>query len=447
MPTTGNALLLDTGILEYNSVLFSVLYRSEITGEIKQDQAGRTVMVCEYTLSAEGICSEAAGTSLETNFVSLRKLLEQDGAQLIYTGRGFGNLTVNPVVGGAGGFVDVPGGSTVRDVAWGPKPELLYFQPLGNGLSAMVKWRCKFAISEETKGGDGILQFSYSYGISFDEDFYSQLSFKGVIEVPLTRTAVGDREIPPAVADSFRRGWLSLPMDLTQYRVKSRNFNESADRRKIDWDYSFEELPPMNLPPGAPRARGTFDVQPMRTGSNKSIVLLGVMWSCNLKVTYTIRADFPRRQAVWMFLLLLQFRMNSSRFGLFPPMSLLAATAIDRVAAAGAEGAFGGVAGNPAQPLLTSFSFHEGIHLDSRTFTCEASWALFTTFRTLLDATGVWRWPEGMSALRAAASLDQVAGWRTWQMNNFNTDADAIVDFGGGDSPFGEGPPPPTLTR
>ncbi len=419
MPSTGDALLQDSGELSYNSVVFSVLYKSEISGEIKQDQAGRTVEVCEYTLSAEGIVSMAQNTALEVNFIQLRKLLEQQGGQLTYKNRGFGNLVVNQ-----------NDGAGLRDFAWGPKPEVLFFQPLGNGLTAMVRWRCKFTISEQTKGGDGVLQFSYSCGVSFDEDFYSLINFKGVFEVPLTRANVGSRVIPTAVADTFRATWLNLKLDATKYRVKNRSFDESADRRRIDWSYSFEELPPQNLPPGAPRARGTFDVQPIKQGG-QAFVLLGIMWSCSLKVSYTIRKDLPRRQAMWLFLQLLQFRMNASRNGTFPGFA-------EPLPGIGEIPFF---QGPRAQAMLSNFSFHEGLHLDSRIFSCDAQWVLFCTFRSLLDATGVWRWPNTQSASIAASSLTDVAGWKSWLQNNFNTAADVIVDFGGGSPPLAPATP------
>ncbi len=428
MPSTGDAPLQDTGRLSYNGVVFSALFRSEISGEIKQDQAGRTVMYCEYTLSAEGIVSAADGVPLETNFVQLRQLLEQDGGELSYGGRGFGELVINVVAGGpaAAAVAFSTGGTNVRDVAWGPKPEVLFFQPLGNGLSAMVRWRCKFTIPEQPRGGDGVLQFSYSCGISFDEDFYSLINFKGVFEVPLTRANVGSRVIPTAVADTFRATWLNLKLDATKYRVKNRSFDESADRRRIDWSYSFEELPPQNLPPGAPRARGTFDVQPIKQ-SNQTFVLLGIMWSCSLKVSYTIRKDLPRRQAMWLFLQLLQFRMNASQLGTHPAFTGFetAGTTVHQ--------------SRQAQAMLSNFSFHEGLHLDSKIFTCDAQWALFTTFRSMLDATGVWRWPATQRADIAAASLQDVAGWKSWLANSFNTAADIIVDFGGGAPPLNAG--------
>ncbi len=462
MPSTGDALLNPPpgGVitLAYNTVQFSVLFKSEISGEYLLDDAGRTVKAATYTLTVEGIVSSAGGTPLEQNFATLRELLSQPGGVLIYQDRGFGDLAVNQV------------GGNSNDIAWGPIPKVLFFQPYGNGFSAHVRWQCTFTISEAqfiTTGRVGpVVQFSYESMLTYDEDNYTGISIRGVLEVPLTRISVNDRTIPPLIVDRFREQWLNISFDLTQFRVVSRNFNESADKRTCKWDYRVEELPPMTLTPGAVRARGVMSVQPLKLGNQRSMLLLGTSWTCTLRGSYTIRKDFPRRSASLAFCTLLSFRMRSSIFGVMPandpnnagqqaPPNATAqfaqAAAELPIRAAGIDipfraiqqprgNAFAGVAGTGAQALLANFSFDEPLYLDSRVMNFEASWILFTTFRSLMDASGVWRWPadgtqraySGTQPLTWAASVQGIVGWRSWLANQLNPNADVIVDMGGG---------------
>lgn len=470
MPSTGdtplNSTISPTNELSYNNVLFSALYRSEIRGEVVMDDAGRTQKYFKGILSAEGICSAAAGVSLENGFPTLARLLTQQGGLLVYNGRGYGNPVINPP-GGAGG-----GNGAFLDLAWGPIPKLLHFQPLGNGLSAQVRWECEFAIYR-TQGGVaarrdlGIapvnpLQFSYACSISFDEAGYSKIKLSGVLEVALTRTTVGTRSIPFETVDAYRSRWLDIGFDLTKFRITNRNFDESSDRRKMKWVYEVEEIAPMNNPPGANQARGSFTAQPIRA-AGRSPAAFGCQWSCTLKATYFLRKNLPRRQAAWLFFQLLQFRMDCSQFGVLPSgqnnnnapqqpeelngleqFALEFSNSILRLPRPGnnnGRGVAAGAGNVVAQAVLSDFKFHEGLYQDSKSMTFEATWMLFTTFRTLLNATGVWHWPASQSAENAASASRQFAGWKSWLQNNFNPQADVIVDFSGGSPPFGQASP------
>ncbi len=139
--TTGPSILPDVGILFYNGCTFSPLYESNISGRCVKDEAQRTVIYMEYTITVDGYVTMPAGapdTSATMN--NMRQILSKQGGELRYIGRG-NDIEVN-----------VPGGRT-KDVKWGPIPEILEFQPLGGGRSAKVKWTVKVHIIEP--GFDG----------------------------------------------------------------------------------------------------------------------------------------------------------------------------------------------------------------------------------------------------------------------------------------------------
>ena len=130
--TTGPATLPDVGTLSYNGCIFSPLFESNIFGTVIKDNAKRAVKFMEYVLTVDGYVTMAAGnTSIAPTMANLRLLLTAQAGELTYKGRGF-DLSVNAAK--ASSFL-----SAARDVAWGPVPELIEFQPLGGGLSAKVK--------------------------------------------------------------------------------------------------------------------------------------------------------------------------------------------------------------------------------------------------------------------------------------------------------------------
>lgn len=499
--TTGSTNLPDLGILSYNGVTFSALYKTRIGGEAVRDEAGRTIKYMKYVIDVEGYVTKNAGdNSVDNTWVAIRELLDAQAGVLTYDRKGFGPLIVN-----------APGGA-LRDVAWGPLPTTLDFQPLGASNSAIIHWVVVVCLPEYTKavflqaaaglgspaggrpgsgGGGGlfgtkpgraavagstagagaaaglaglppVLQFNYEISIGYDEDGYCNLSLRGILEVPLTRATQMSRNVPYTV-DDYRFFWLDRVADsfnLTNFKVTKRTFNISRDRRTMDWEFVAEEQAPMNLPPGATRARGTFSVRPQKQGMGL------VNWICSLRCTYTIRKDQPRRLAWAAFISLLAYRMKAARFGsgpiptkqqgigqlaaaldvsgissivlnlksLIPEIKrrLSAQEQNDNKPPAGVVTAPGGVQlGDAKRAFLLGFEIDEGLYDDSRTITFGATWWLITTMASILRATGVWRWDRTYSNENLwAVSMRDIQGWRSWQQNPINAAADAIVDFG-----------------
>lgn len=460
MPFTGtgpNYLLENTpgiaGELVYNGVEFSTLFDSHVEWEAVPDDARRTTRGVEVVITAEGLCVRPKlELTMDANFQEIRRLLSTPGGALTYTGRGFGNF-----------FVNQPGGGGVRDLAWGPKCEIISFEPMGAGISAWVKVRIRTLVSEyplrQTSALNVVMQFSYSSTLTYDEEQYSSVSLKGVLEIPITRATASSRIIPVRIVDDFRQQWLDIQFDLTKFRVTKRSFDISADKRTCKWEFSAEELPPMTLPPGMTKARGTYDVQPLKMGgqgAGSKFLLLGNSWSCTLRCTYTLRKDFSRAQAALAFYHILLFRMRSAQRGSFPasvprnngqqadPITQFLQNTLGELPAFG-QGGLASVAAQVqpgsrrAQALLSHFSFSEGLYLDSRSITFEAAFILFTTFRTLLAASGVWRWYADGQAVNGQgrdtwrASMGDIVGWRSWLADQLDAAAEVIVDMGGGE--------------
>lgn len=480
--TTGASTLPDVGTLSYNGCLFSPLFATDVAGVAVKDDAGRTVKMMEYTITADGYVTLPAGAEdISPTMSNLRRMLTAQGGHLIYKGRGM-DLIINP-----------PGGAGLRDVAWGPTPEVLEFQPMGAGRSAKVKWQIKTRIPEIKAGfgdsatgdsatpgsllGGGVgastgrgglssipmLQFNYETVVSYGEDGYSTLTIRGILEIPMTRGPSQTTRSLTATADDLRREIQRRVMsgiDLTRFRITKREFPLSRDKRTLTWDIMAEEKPYMDLPVGCNVARGTYSVRPAKAGMGLC------MWLCTLRCSYTVRADYPRRAAWISFLALLRLRMKQSAFGNIPtvvagaeapvrPPTTVEGFALEHTSRGppnplqlvldlgrmylGREVA---ARGRPAprpddgrRAWLIDFNIDEGMYLDSKTVSFSATWRLATTFSHILLASGVWRKVPEKDAAGVnlwATHMRDISGSQSWLKNKQNAGLDVIVDFGGG---------------
>lgn len=473
---TGGSILPDTGTLFYNDVFWSALYSSKINGQVVPDNAKRTTKYVEYTLESEGVVTLNDGeVTTDASWANLRKKLSAHGGKLVYTGKGFSDLKVN-----------VPG-SPLFDVAYGPVPKIIYFQPLGSGRSANIKWQVTFHLPELIGGVKPrpqgtlqrttppqlsrttaipilpVLQFNYECSVSYDEEGYSTVNVRGTLEIPMTRATVSTR-IPTDIVDAYRQAWLDIQFDLTRYRVVRRSFDFSRDKRTCEWEYSVEQHSPMGLPTSCTSARGTMSIRKASVGGKAGLPT--VRWGVSLRATYTVRPDMPRRVAALAFYSLVWFRMNCSSNAKVPA---LASPDVEPQQPAPPPNPFdaqkfrAATAQLPANPIafytqimgqakaqappvnkeaaaiVTDFAVDEGLYEDGKTITFEASWVLTTTLSTLLAATGVWRFLPDVGGNAWALSMGDVSGWRGALINTVNRPVDLIVDLGGG-APL-SGPP------
>lgn len=467
--STGASVLPDAGELSYNGFIFSPLLESKVSGGVVQDEAKRTTKFLEYVIEVDAYVTTADGVNgpldnprgagIGPSMDEMRASLTLHGAPLVYRGRGM-DLVVNPA--GA-----QRGAAGVFDVAWGPVPELLEFQPLGAACAAKVKWRVKVRVPEVQgqanarpspywRAGlaENMLQFNYETSVDYGEDGYSALNVRGTIEIPLTRTPNQGTRTIAETADDLR-GQIDARImggiDLAQFRTVRRSILLSRDSRTLTWDYRFEEKPYMDLPPNCTAARGTYSVRPARAGMGL------ILWLCTLRATYTVRGDMPRRVAWGAFLAMLRMRMSrSTNLGDLsainagrqnrPPSPVARANSV--VAATAREVLLG-----PLNPILLSrqqnqaqdrpvadsrrawlidFGYEEGLYLDSKTTSFNATWRLVCPFQYILMNSGIWAKVEGNNRALWASTVKDVMGSRSWLANRADPKLDVIVDFGGG---------------
>lgn len=450
---TGPASLNDVGRLSYNGLTFSPLFLTKVSASIVKDEANRTTKLVEYTITADGYVTLSNGqTTISPTMTDMRTRLTQQGGKLTYQGRGCDfDINALPAV-----FLGVNRGGGINDVAWGPVPKLIEFQPLGGGLSAKVQWQVTFRIPEVTAKNAGaglantpILQFSYDTSLTYGEDYYSSMTVKGILEIPLGR-AIGPNGPLTTTVDNIRNiidARIMKGIDLTRFHVTNRQFNVSKDKRTMEWTITIQETPYMEMPQMCTLARGSYTVAPAHSGYGLC------NWMCTLRATYTVRADAPRRNAWTAFLALLRLRMACANVPGQEPLKvadkvinrLKAELSIPKVFIATFFGgrqklidnavnkALNEAVRETTRALLMHFSFDEGLYLDSKTITFTATWRLMTTFNNILLASGLWKKvPEtdGQGGNLWAISMRDVSGSESWLANKLDPSLDLVIDFG-----------------
>lgn len=402
----------------------------------------------EYELTVDGYVTLPSNVnSINSPMNKLRELLTAQAGELIYQGRGH-DIAVNTAAG---------------DVAWGPIPDLLDFQPLGAGKSAKIRWTVKVTITEPpfrqlTYNGENrltpFLQFNYETSVIYGEDGYSSLSCRGIIEIPMTRTPTQKSRTLSVTVDHFRgeiERRIMSGIDLSRFRMTRREFSVSRDKRTLEWDLLAEEIPYMKLPPGCTVARGNYNVRPVQAGMGLA------RWYCTLRATYTVRGqtfdngDANRRVAWLSFLALLRMRMKLSEGEEIPlegggdpknkkpikwthfvgPTSFL--NIIPNLIDIFSKTPPKNKDESKQRAFLRDFSFDEGLYLDSKTTSFSATWLLVVPFSHIMLASGIWtKLPEKNVAGDDlwAISMKDVQGATSWLPNILDPKLDIIVDFG-----------------
>lgn len=415
----GCRVLFNTGLFSYNGIPWTALYKSKLEARPIKDSAGRAVVFNEYTLQVSGHVTASPGTTTDLTMTLLRQKLQVPAAALIYSSKGFGALNVN-----------VAGGSW--DAAYGPWPELLAWDPVGNDQGALVTWRCKVLVPCEPSNKflkKGILEWNYEESWDIDDDRYTVRTISGHLVIAATRPFVNSTT-PPDRADNYRE--LLTPAPLVGFRRKE-HYKESEDKRRIEFSYTDEELP-APLPPGTTRAdvhhRFSWKAQP-----HGAPPLTG-----SLSGSLTVPAGQPK-SAIWDGLFLILF----SKLGLGRP---------------GPTGALVPVAGSVDKAIAQSTYLLRSVEVDDDVFGRGASfrveyWCVSkanATLSSFLAASQLWQPVGGVTWAKWQASLLGVSGPRG--NAGLVGSGDVIVDLCSGGqpvlkagSPPGKTPYKPPITR
>jgi hypothetical protein len=279
--------------LTYNGYIF-LTYSSKVSGRPVLDTAQRGVKYVEYEIEVVAhVAAEGGQTTTDTALEEMRTKLTQTGARLKYINKGLGTPET----------LDINGPGGVRDACWGPKPELLAFDPIGDSGAAMVTWRVKTWLpcqhSDTKKYRDLLVEFTYNCSHQLDEHGYSTINYSGRAEIAMTRIAPGNTAMPDHI-DKYRE--LFKPLVPLGFRLVRQNYQVSDDKRSMDWSCSHEQIRDA-LPEGVTGF-------PIRHTVNSDIKRGFVRWHSTLGGTVIVPPNYSKSWGVIQFMGLLYERVR-----------------------------------------------------------------------------------------------------------------------------------------
>ena len=279
----------------YNGITFTSLYKSKISSKPIMDEAGRTTVCVEHVLEIDGFVlpNVVTGTT-DTPMSSIRKLLTAQGGALQFEDKGFADLNVNTEAGG------------VRDVAWGPHPELLEWIPLGgDGAGAcQVSWRVTTRIPECTAATyiGAPMALNYEQDFTIDHAGYTTVTTSGYLEIPMTRRSVSDRSLPDSV-DLYRERLQNAVVP--GYARKDQSYRVSKDKRRLDFSWTDEEIPTA-YPERVASIEARQTVSPVENTAT-------IRWNVTLDATIEMVQGAAKSEALRVFLRLVGARIEPMR--------------------------------------------------------------------------------------------------------------------------------------
>src|SRR3990167_4403597 len=404
------------GAVSYGGFRFEELLTSKMTGRPEWDRARRSVKYIRYTLEVDGYVIAENSSPNDPLWSQMRYVLQQPGLRLTYSDRGFSKFTVDQT--------DV---SAMSDVCNGPHPELLEFIPLGARLAARVVWKCAICLPEIKSGSGrfqspfsrGILAFNWSTNLKFGDDGYADYSVKGELEIA---RVLGRRDN----LENYRA--YTEPQLPAGFKPTERVFDTDDAKSKIQFYYSFHELPPMGIPINCTRASGSYRV------ANEGTTTMTGRWTASLRASYVNVPRGPRREVYMRFLGLLRDRLQDiDTFATGVGIAVAAVAPGPVNVAVNAQGNVVAAAGT-MHPIIRKFTISEGLYEDSHTNSFECSWTMFTSFRNLFQACGAWRRMADCAGQLGTNGKDvwvtnmaSIVGYTSWYDYGFRPQAEVVV--------------------
>jgi hypothetical protein len=221
--------------------------------------------------------------------VRARQALTQDGAVFVYTGRGLGDLNINT--------------GTVRDVRWGPKPQVLAFKPT-NGGATQIDWSVELCLPTcgDARFQNSPLEFLYSIAFNLQDGFLTRV-ISGHLTIPMTRRFPRDTGLSESVDDY----WDDIPPpEVPGFR---RRYTRSIDEAKTTLSFTItDEEMGMNIPPqGCVNASFSTSTQSTQMGllrwtatfnGNYELAKDGEPWMATEAFFETVRAKIANMATV-----------------------------------------------------------------------------------------------------------------------------------------------------
>lgn len=268
-----------------NSVTFPGDVKTEITSKHIKTGDGRGIKYVEHTLTVDGWLYAAdlvtsAGT-VDAAFEFAKTVLSQSGGQLTIVNKGFGNHYINR------------DSSYDRDVKFGPHPEMLQWEVIGNVTCKFV-WQVTFTLPWRWNAATspGILDLVWKVHYEYDAEGFCDRVISGEMEIAGSRSAPGS--IYPLTTSFvekyvFQNIVCSCPLG---YHRLGHSIDIDESKTKATFSVKDEADRGLTYPPGISDMDIVHDIS---TQAGKEMTISNWVWV--ISVTATADARYPTRYA------------------------------------------------------------------------------------------------------------------------------------------------------
>ena len=276
------------GELKYNDYEFVGASTVSVSSAPVRDDANRTVIYREVTLTVAGVITgDEDGEPTDNALLEIRRKISQDGKNLVFKNQGFGN------------DIDLNGAGENRDLAYGPKTEVIEWNPVGSSQACTFVWRVVFHISECDADQKKILAINYSCDYDISKGFTTR-TINGYIQI--AQSVDGEGKIVDH-ADHYREQfYLAKPIN---YERTSR-WATSADKSRVSFTITDTQIQsPNEYPAGVLSISGSQDVQWARSDPGRR--------TSKISIDVTRSPDQPKGIAWRVFLTIVNRRYLTAK--------------------------------------------------------------------------------------------------------------------------------------
>lgn len=227
------------GVTSYNGFTFPEAISARVLSNYEYDDANRAVKYVNYVITIEAIIISddapvgVANTDAGGNAEDIRKRLSEPGKALSFTQQGFGTLEIN--IG------------AVKDIAFGPKPRILAWEPIGSNRAFRILWTVETRIPDCYMGSpvysNKLAQFTFGVTWDIDEAGMTSRTIAGVLEIPVQFQGASISD----TADNYRERLEKIPAVSGFHRTQ--NYTLSEDKRTMHFVVADKEIPSPNAYP------------------------------------------------------------------------------------------------------------------------------------------------------------------------------------------------------
>jgi hypothetical protein len=236
------------GSISYNGVVLNPTAQYSLTSLCVMDDANRTYKYTEYTIQGKFVIFGDEGSAVTETICSnkmqeIRDKLNQPGKALLLSNIGFGSGDINGT-----------SRTAIKDVNFGPKPEVMNYGPFGSTAWEVI-WNCKYYVTEpDTANANSILALNYDLSFTHDARGLTTINISGHYQIPLSaadyKVNLSDprRSQLECKVDKFMdQLTVKIPED---FRLGEHTHSYNATRNRCDFAYQIIEADGEAYPPG-----------------------------------------------------------------------------------------------------------------------------------------------------------------------------------------------------